>query len=199
VEAAIRFLKAAHKEGRETHNRFWVAAALESLGHCLAPEDSRIERAVDAYFSAFYDHCELVPGTKELLEELVGRYPLGMLTNFTHPPAVLRIIDGMGLDPFFRTVLVSGDLGYRKPHPSVFAQLVAELGVPAERILFVGDDLEADIQGARDAGLQAVVTTCVQDANLPAAKTPLSPARTDCPPDVPRISRMQDLLALLEG
>ena len=198
-EAAVRFLKEAHKEGRETHNRFWVAAALEKLGHRLAPEDPRIARVVDAHFSAFYPHCQLVPGTKELLEELAGRYPLGMLTNFTHPPAVREIIDRMELSPFFQTVLVSGELGYRKPHPSVFARLVGELGVPAEQILFVGDDLEADVQGARDAGLQPVLTTCVQDANLPAAQTPLSPAQTDYPPDVPRISRWQDLLSLLDG
>jgi putative hydrolase of the HAD superfamily len=199
VEAAARYLKEAHREGRETHNRFWVADALEKLGYSLAPEDPRIARVVDAHFSAFYPHCQLVPGTKELLRELAGRYPLGMLTNFTHPPAVREIIDRMGLGPFFQTVLVSGELGYRKPHPSVFARLVGELGVPAEEILFVGDDLEADVQGARDAGLQAVLTTCVQDANLPAAQTPLSPAKTDYPPDVPRVSRWQDLLSHLDG
>jgi len=199
VEAAARYLKEAQKEGKETHNRFWVADALEKLGCRLAPEDPRIAKVVDAHFSAFYPYCQLVPGTKELLGELAGRYPLGMLTNFTHPPAVREIIDRMGLGPFFQTVLVSGELGYRKPHPSVFARLVAELGVAAEEILFVGDDLEADVQGARDAGLQAVLTTCVQDANLPAAQTPLSPAKTNYPPDVPRVSRWQDLLSLLDG
>lgn len=199
VEAAIKYLKAAHKEGKETHNRFWVADALDSLGHSVPPEDPRIAKAVDAYFSAFYPNCTLVPGTRELLGELSGRYPLGMLTNFTHPPAVLRIIELLELNPFFRTVLVSGELGYRKPHPYVFERLVEEMGVPAEEILFVGDDLEADVQGARNAGLQPVLTTCVKDGNLAAAQTPLTPSQTDYPPDVPRISRMQDLPALLEG
>lgn len=197
VEAAITFLKEAHREGRETHNRFWVAAALEGLGTSLAPEDPRVDRAVDAYFSAFYDHCQLVPGVKELLGELTGRYPLGMLTNFTHPPAVLKIIDLLELNPFFQTVLISGELGYRKPHPCVFARLVEDLGVPADQILFVGDDLDADVQGARDAGLHPVLTTCVKDGNLAAARTPLTPSQTEYPPDVPRISRMQDLLDLL--
>jgi len=199
VEAAVTFLKAAHKEGRETHNRFWVAEALESLGHSLSPEDPRIAKVVDAYFSAFYPNCKLIPGTKELLGELGERYPLGMLTNFTHGPAVREIIDLLGLNPFFRDVLVSGELGYRKPHPYVFERFVDALGVPADQILFVGDDLEADVQGARDAGLQPVLTTCVQDGNLPAARTPLSPAETVCPEDVPRISCWQDLLDMLEA
>jgi putative hydrolase of the HAD superfamily len=199
VEAAVKFLKAAHKEGKETHNSLWVVDALAGLGHNLSPEDPRIAKAVDAYFTAFYSNSELIPGTADLLGALAERYPLAMLTNFTHGPAVREIIDLLGLNPFFQEVLVSGELGYRKPHPYVFERLVEALGVPADRILFVGDDLEADVQGARDAGLQPVLTTCVRDGNLPAARTPLSPADPVFPEDVPRISCWQDLLDLLEA
>jgi len=198
LASAMMFLEAAHKEGRETHNRFWVADALAALGYSLSPEDPRIAKAVDAYFSAFYPNCELIPGTKEMLGELGKRYPLGMLTNFTDGPAVRKIIDRLGLNPFFEKVLVSGELGYRKPHPSVFERFVDALGVPAGRILFVGDDLEADVQGARNAGLQPVLTTCVQDGNLPAPRTPLSPRTAEIPEDVPRISCWQELLDMLE-
>ncbi len=98
VEAAVKFLKAAHKDGRETHNRFWVAEALESLGYHLSPEDPRITKAVDAHFSAFYPNSELIPGTKELLGDLGERYPLGMLSNFTDGPAVRKLIDLLGLN-----------------------------------------------------------------------------------------------------
>ena len=198
LEAAVKFLKAAHKDGRETHNRFWMAEALESLGYSLSPEDPRIAKAVDAHFSAFYPNSKLIPGTKELLGDLGERYPLGMLTNFTDGPAVRKLIDLLGLNPFFKDVLVSGELGYRKPHPYVFERFVEALGVPADQILFVGDDVEADVKGAKAAGLQPVLTTCVEDGNLPAARTPLSPAETVYPEDVPRISCWQDLHDLLE-
>lgn len=198
VEAAVKFLKAAHKDGRETHNRYWVAEALESLGYNLSPEDPRVTKAVDAHFSAFYPNSELIPGTKELLGELGERYPLGMLSNFTDGPAVRKLIDLLGLSPFFQHVLVSGELGYRKPHPYVFERFVEAMDVPADQILFVGDDLNADVKGARDAGLQPVLTTCVEDKKLPAAKTPLSPTETVCPKDVPRISSWQDLRDMLK-
>jgi putative hydrolase of the HAD superfamily len=112
VEAAKGFLQEAHKDGRETHNRYWIAAALESNGYCLNPADARIAKVVEAYFSTFYPHCQLVPGTKEILGQLAEKYRLGLLTNFTHPPAALKIIDMLGLSPFFHTVLVSGELGY---------------------------------------------------------------------------------------
>ncbi len=198
LEAAKHFLQETRKNGRETHNRFWIAAALERLGCCLSPDDASINKAVEAYFSAFYPHCRLIADTKNILGHLAERYRLGLLTNFTHSPAAKIIIDQLGLAPFFQAVLISDELGYRKPHLSVFNQLVAQLGVEAKQTLFVGDDLEADIHGAEKAGLLPVLTTCVQDQNLPRAQIPLSPALTECPPAVPRISCWHDLLALLK-
>ncbi len=198
VEAAIRHIEETKKEGKETHNRFWIADALETLGTTLSPEDPKISRTVEAYFEAFYPNCFLLPGTTELLGELAGTYRLGLLSNFTHGPAAREILDRLELPRFFQTVLISGDLGYRKPHSSVFRELLDRLGEPADRVLYVGDDPEADVQGARDAGLQPVLTTCVTDQDIPSALTPLSPDRTTLPPDVPRISCWQDLLSMLE-
>lgn len=197
VEAAKRFLLEAHKEGKETHNRFWIAAALAREGHPVAPSDPRIAVAVDAYFTAFYPHCRLIPGTRELLEELQGRFRLGLLTNFTDAPAGQRIIEETGLGPFFAAILISGRLGYRKPHPYVFARLVQELGMPPNRILFIGDDLEADFQGAKAAGLNAVLTTYVRDSEVPTVHNPLSEPPQQCPGDVPTISSWDDLRKVL--
>jgi putative hydrolase of the HAD superfamily len=198
LTAAARFLEETRKDGRETHNRFWIAAALESNGYSVSPEDPRISRIVEAYFSAFYPHCRLIPGTLEILEELSGRYRLGLLTNFTHTPAVQEIMNLLDLPRFFQAVIISGEVGYRKPHPRVFRELLDQLGEPGDRVLFVGDDLEADVQGAGDAGLRPVLTSMVKALEIPSALTPLSPQHTDCPPDVPEISAWEDLLALLE-
>jgi putative hydrolase of the HAD superfamily len=153
---------------------------------------------VDAYFSAFSHGCRLIPDTLEMLEVLGKKYRLGLLTNFTHPPAVRRIIDILGLVPFFEVVLISGELGYRKPHPSVFRSLTELLGAKRHQILYVGDDPEPDIMGARKAGLQPVWTTSVRDQKIPVARGLFSEG--DDRPDfqVPRISMWEDLLSLLD-
>jgi len=197
VEAALRHMEETRKDGRETHNRFWIADALCALGIPLSPEDPRIARTVDAYFSGFYPHCALIPGTMDLLETLSGSYRLGLLSNFTHAPAAYEILDRLDLPRFFETVLISGELGYRKPHLSVFQALLDQLGEPAERVIYVGDDLEADVQGARDAGITPVLTTCVADQEIPSALTPLSPQDAAVPEGVFRISSWGDLLSLL--
>ena len=83
-EAAIRFVTESKASGKETHNRFWISAALTSLGQNVAPDDAAISRAVEAYFSTFFDYCRLIPKTVEMLEQLQGSYRLGLLSNFTH-------------------------------------------------------------------------------------------------------------------
>jgi putative hydrolase of the HAD superfamily len=196
-DAALHFLEEAQREGRETHNSLWISAALKNLGYNVLPEDPQISTAVETYFSAFYDYCHLIPGTKEMLGTLAKDYRLGLLSNFTHAPAARKIIENLDIDPFFEVVLISGELGYRKPHPLVFSKLIEHLEVDKNQIAFVGDDVEPDIEGARRAGLQPVWTTWVHDQNIPATSAVLSRGRDTPDSDVPRISTWKDLLSLL--
>jgi putative hydrolase of the HAD superfamily len=154
--AARRFMDAAHQDGQETHNRYWISAALQGLGYSVTAEDPRVALAVEAYFSAFVDYARPIPGALDMLTALHGRYRLGLLSNLTHAPAAGRIIDRLGMAPFFDVVLVSGHLGYRKPHPRVFQALIEQFNVPKEHTAFVGDNLEADIKGAQQVGIQPI-------------------------------------------
>ena len=198
-EAVLKFLEQTKRDGKESHNRFWISDALARLGHKVSPDEPRISDAVDTYFSAFIQYVKEIPGTKEMLATLKERYRIGLLSNFTHPPAALRIITDLDLAPFFDVILISGDLGYRKPHPSVFQELVTQLGVQENQIAFVGDDPEADVTGALRAGLQPIWTTYVRDNNILPAPGMLGPAEEEPDPGVPRISNWEELLALLDG
>jgi len=62
----------------------------------------------------------------------------------------------LALDARFETIVVSFEVGHAKPHPAIFAEATARLGLPANRILHIGDSAEADLHGARDSGLQAL-------------------------------------------
>jgi len=196
-EAALRFIEATRQDGRETHNRFWICAALETQGYSLQPDDLRINEAVEAYFSAFPEHCHLIPGTKEMLQTLKETYPLGLLSNFTHGPAAREIIEHVGLNPFFDVILISGEEGFRKPHPSIFHRLVEGLGVDPDQTIYVGDDPEPDITGAQGAGLRPVWTTCVENKELPFSLNVSATTPEDNHAHVPRISTWQELFILL--
>ena len=197
-KAALKFVERARQDGKETHNRFWISAALQAQGYDVPPDDPRVAAAVDAYFSAFFQHCYLIPGTKEMLGTLKNFYRVGLLTNFTHAPAARGIIERVGLSNFFDVVLISGELGFRKPHPLVFRKLVEHLEAEKNQILYVGDDPEPDIAGAQRAGLQPVWTTYVRDNNLPFVPGVASRDVEDPDIKVPRISTWKDLLSLLD-
>jgi putative hydrolase of the HAD superfamily len=198
-QSALDHLAECQKDGKETHNRFWISAALSAQGYQIPPDDWRIAAAVDGYFSAFLEYCHLIPDTISMLETVKKKYRLGLLTNFTHGPAARNILGYLGITPFFSTILISGELGYRKPHPSVFVKLIEELGVENHQMLYVGDDPEPDINGARGVGLQPVWTTYVIDHQIPYARGILTGAPQPPDPPVPRISTWQDLLALLNS
>jgi putative hydrolase of the HAD superfamily len=94
-------------------------------------------------------------------------------------------------------ILISGDLGYRKPHPSVFAELVERLGMQRDQIAYVGDDPQADVFGALQSGLQPIWTTYVQDHNISLAPGMLSFPPDHPLPEVPKISTWKDLFPLI--
>jgi putative hydrolase of the HAD superfamily len=115
----------------------------------------------DACFEALFAHFAqpqswaCYPDTAEALAclELAG-YPLAIASNFD---ARLHGICA-GLEPLRRLqpVVVSSEVGHRKPHARFYAELARQLGQPPERILHVGDDEANDHQGALRAGLQSV-------------------------------------------
>jgi putative hydrolase of the HAD superfamily len=197
-ESALKCMHETRRDGRETHNRFWISAALLNQGYKVEPDDHRIAEAVNAYFSAFMGSCQLIPGTMDMLETLKGTYRLGLLSNFTHPPALWEIINSLGLATRFTTILISGELGYRKPHPLVFQELVRKLGVKKDQMLYIGDDPEPDIDGARQSGIKPVWFTYVRDKKIPLAPSITGTVFQEPLGDFVRISEWADLLCLLD-
>jgi putative hydrolase of the HAD superfamily len=62
----------------------------------------------------------------------------------------------MGLDPYFEFSIYSSEVPYRKPHPSIFQLALARLNLDASEVLFVGDNLQADVVGAQSVGMPTV-------------------------------------------
>lgn len=99
-----------------------------------------------------------MPGIAELLPRAARRWPLYAFSN-TNPAHVAHFsAHHAELLGHFRDVYLSSSIGMRKPDAESFDHVVAEIGVPAGRILFF-DDLIDNIDGARARGLQTVHVT----------------------------------------
>ena len=80
---------------------------------------------------------------------------LAAVTNASGPHQRAKL-DALGIGRFFDTVVIAGELGAAKPDPVIFHTACARLDVPVESAMHVGDLLDADAIGARDAGLHGV-------------------------------------------
>lgn len=97
----------------------------------------------------------LLAGARELISELSGAYSLALLTNGA-PDLQREKIAATGLEPLFKAIAVSGEHGIGKPKPEIFHRLLSELSVTAGEAVMVGNSLERDIAGARNAGIRSI-------------------------------------------
>ncbi|MGI6591418.1 MAG: HAD family hydrolase [Eggerthellaceae bacterium] len=74
-------------------------------------------------------------------------------------PSLTDLIRGLGLLPYFDEVFASAAVGYRKPDPMIFQVACEQLRVPVSSCIHVGDNVEADGQGAFHAG----IVPCILD------------------------------------
>ena len=86
-------------------------------------------------------------------------YRLGLVSNAADAEDVRSMLQQHQLANWLELVLISAEVGYRKPHPYIFQQALSFFAVSPERAVMVGDKLGADIMGAQNAGLASVWIT----------------------------------------
>ncbi|HYI11194.1 MAG TPA: HAD family hydrolase [Thermoanaerobaculia bacterium] len=100
-----------------------------------------------------------LPGAEEALRELKSRgFVLGLISNTGRTPGYVlrRILGELGLGGWIDVMVFSNEHGACKPRPSIFEELRRGLGVEFHEMLFVGDNLYADVHGAQSCGMRAV-------------------------------------------
>jgi putative hydrolase of the HAD superfamily len=125
-----------------------------------ALELSSLVRAayIDAGAWSVYDD------TVQCLEELRSEgWRHVILSN--HVPELPRIVDSLGLTPYIDRIFNSAETGYEKPHPRAF-QYVIESLKPYGSIWMLGDNPIADIEGARAAGMNALLVRAAGESLL---------------------------------
>jgi putative hydrolase of the HAD superfamily len=122
----------------------------------------RSDEDVDNYLAASHEvwhaHAFVHPASHALLESLRARgLKLGVVSNVVTPPRFIRPeLEREGLSQRVDTIVLSCEVGKRKPHPAMFERALAELGVRARDAVFVGDRLLQDIRGAGELGMTTV-------------------------------------------
>jgi putative hydrolase of the HAD superfamily len=139
----------------QTYRKEVFAKALAAQGLSEEAASDAAEFLAAEFASTRRSRQRLMPGARELMVELSSSYRLALLTNGA-PDLQREKIAASGLEPFFHAIAVSGEHGIGKPKPEIFHRLMGELGVTPSESIMVGNSLERDIAGARNAGIRSI-------------------------------------------
>lgn len=95
------------------------------------------------------------PAHRELIHRLKKNYPIGLVTNFDDTDTVYHVLEREGIRDLFCTIVISAEIGFRKPHPRIFEVACERLSVSPTEVLFIGDSWTSDICGAKPLGMDA--------------------------------------------
>lgn len=155
-QAAVRgYREIRYEDLIEVNNCVWLCDTLSRIGYDVEATEPAIVSTVERYFAMW--QLSMYPEVPQALETISQRYGTGLVSNFTDSGFVHRTLRKFGLEGYFDSVVVSDAVGWRKPHPRIFEHFLDSLHVEAEEAVYVGDDPEADVRGAMDAGITAVL------------------------------------------
>lgn len=158
LEKTLRELEAAAKQNRRVDHTY-VRLMTGLIERLKLPLGSEVAACLaDAYAGPRFRPW-VFPGTHEMLHDLreAGVY-LGVIANTAWPGFCMdRAFAGVGLLPYFRMRVYSGDEGLEKPDPAFFRLAERNSGQAGKRILYVGDSLAYDVDGAKAVGWSAAL------------------------------------------
>lgn len=127
----------------------------------LTSHDSRLTPYLLDISDRFLDFCAskpgVVEGAHELMDYLRSRgYRMHMCSNGFHEVQYKKL-DACGLRDYFTTIILSEDAGVNKPAPQYFDYALQQADADRRTTLMIGDNLQTDILGALNAGLDAML------------------------------------------
>ena len=159
-EIEHRFPPAPHKSVPMSHTRtkrmqVFLAAVLPGSA---TSSHRNLLKLYDDYLLRYSESWSLYPDTLDSLDLLRGRFRLGILTN----GATLMQRNKLrrtGLNSHVEFALISEEIGIAKPAPEAFIIACDRFRLRPDAVLYIGDDPQIDVDGARNAGLHSTQIT----------------------------------------
>jgi FMN phosphatase YigB (HAD superfamily) len=95
---------------------------------------------------------------KSIIPELAKEFPLGIIsdTGYISGKYIKSFLEREGLSSYFNSMVFSDEQQHSKPHSSVFELMAAELSIPVNKLIHIGDLERTDIEGALNAGCACI-------------------------------------------
>ena len=151
INGALEKMERTRRVNREVRIEEFYSFVLSRLG--IPPKDYTLEYIHELYLNSF--RVQVLPEAEEVLDYLKNRYRLAVISNASSE-LPRYAIKKLGLEKYFEVIVLSRDIGIRKPGPEIFKFTLQKLGLSGSEAIHVGDSVENDVLGAKKAGMKAV-------------------------------------------
>lgn len=172
IDSAEKFIEVYtdhnHRLWRDYHNGLISKEQLRSsrfrltFEHFKLPEHLIPHQFEDDYVSICPTKTNLFEGTHEVLSALKTNYKLHIITNGFLESQEMKM-SRTNLKQYFDQVFISEVIGLYKPDIALFNHALEAVGAESHQVLMIGDSLEADILGAKNAGIDQVYFNPLSD------------------------------------
>lgn len=155
-KSLANYFKQREKDLLETTYTYVLRELLKEKGYDDV-SDEIIRGALDKLFAVTQSNWELEQDAIPTLKKLEGNgYRLGIISNAGDDQDVQQLAQRFGIGHFFDFILTSAACSYRKPHSRIFEMALSKWYLLPNEAAMVGDNLNADIYGAQNAGLYGI-------------------------------------------
>ena len=158
IESYHRFQEMKLEEFREYPNRDRFKLMLNIMNIEPTGKSTRmIEEMVTAHMDGLASCVVFPEENKKILERIkTAGYVTAIVSNFDYAPTAYALIQRHGIRKYFDDIVISEEVGWRKPKPAIFHRALELTNKDPGEVLFVGDNYGADVAGAKSAGIDAV-------------------------------------------
>ena len=157
---AERFQRAARENElwtttAERSKAFWISVYETFLAELALPADDELLEILHAEFTDLANYSlfdDVLPVLERLRDESVM---LGVVSNFEE--WLERLLEELGVAPYFDVQVISGIEGFEKPDPRIFRLALDRAGVRADQAAYVGDNPASDVDPAAQIGMFPVL------------------------------------------
>ena len=90
------------------------------------------------------------------VHRVASHYRVGLLSNFDDTRCGREVLDDTGVARLFEAVIISAEVGLRKPNPAIYRRMLEMLRLDPSEVLFVGDTPREDVEGPHRVGMRTV-------------------------------------------
>ena len=152
--SAAEIFESLSDEFSRGNHRTTFNAALDKVG--IAHDEKYIIELI-AVYREHMPNISLPPDSESVLEQLVDKYTLALLTDGFLPAQRLKV-EALGIEKYFKCIIYTEELGreFWKPSPVGFEKLLQNLDANAENAVYVADNEKKDFIGPNKLGLATI-------------------------------------------